>query len=63
MVLGKQNIIEARPVTLGPLIDGLRVVRTGLAVDERIVVNGVQRAHPGQAVTPEEAAPTQATAH
>lgn len=54
MVLGKDNIIEARVVTLGPLLDGLRVVREGLAADERIVVNGIIRARPGKPVTPTE---------
>ena len=54
MVLGKDNIIEARVVTLGPIIDGLRVVREGLTADERIVVNGIIRAHPGKPVTPTE---------
>ena len=54
LVVGADNVIEAREVTLGPIIDGLRVVRSGLDPDERIVINGVQRAQPGQAVTPEE---------
>ena len=54
MVVGADNVIEARPVILGPLIDGLRVIRDGLAPGERIVVIGVQRAVPGHAVTPEE---------
>jgi len=57
MVVGADDVVEARPVTLGPLIDGLRVVRQGLTADERIVVVGVQRARPGQKVTPETAAP------
>ena len=52
MVLAKDNMIEARVVTLGPLIDGLRVVRDGLKPDETIVVNGIIRAHPGKPVTP-----------
>ncbi len=63
MVVDQKNIVEARPVILGPLIDGLRVVRSGLTADERIVVNGVQRAHAGQAVTPEEAPTTSAAVH
>lgn len=56
LVVGKDNIVEGRAVTLGPLIDGLRVIRDGLGPDELIVVNGVQRAHPGKPVTPEEVA-------
>ena len=57
MVVGADDVVEARPVTLGPIIDGLRVVREGLAADERIVVVGVQRARPGQKVTPTTAPP------
>ncbi len=52
LVVGADDVVEARPITLGPLLDGLRVVRAGLAADERIVVVGVQRARPGQKVTP-----------
>ena len=33
---------------------GLRVIRTGLAPSDRIVIDGLQRARPGQKVTPEE---------
>jgi multidrug efflux system membrane fusion protein len=58
MVVGKDNIVEARPVIAGPMIDGLRIIREGLGPNERIVVNGVQRAHAGQPVSPEEAAPS-----
>ncbi len=39
-----------REVKLGPLVDGLRVVREGLANGESIVVNGVQRVRPGAQV-------------
>ena len=42
---------EYRPVTLGPVIDGLRVVREGLKPGEKIVVNGLQRVHAGAPVT------------
>jgi RND family efflux transporter MFP subunit len=56
MVVGKDNIIEARPVVLGPVIDALRLIREGLTPEDTIVVNGVQRAHPGKPVTPQEAA-------
>ena len=41
-----------RPVKLGPIVDGLRVVRSGLKKDERIVVNGLQRIRPNDLVTP-----------
>jgi membrane fusion protein, multidrug efflux system len=44
--------IEYRAVTLGPLVDGLRVVRSGLTAGESVVVNGLQRIRPGAQVTP-----------
>jgi RND family efflux transporter MFP subunit len=37
-------------VTLGPLIDGLRVVRTGILATDWIVTKGIQRVRPGQKV-------------
>jgi multidrug efflux system membrane fusion protein len=51
-VVDKDNKAEYRPVVLGPTIDGLRVVRDGLKAGEKIVVNGLQRVHPGAPITP-----------
>jgi multidrug efflux system membrane fusion protein len=51
-VVGPNNQIEYRAVTLGPIVDGLRVVRSGLKAGESIVVNGLQRIRPGVQVTP-----------
>src|SRR5262245_10295274 len=51
-VVGAKNQIEYRSVTLGPLIDGLRVVRSGVEAGESVVVNGLQRIRPGAQVTP-----------
>ena len=52
LVLGAANKVEYRPVELGPLVDGLRVIRSGLTGSERIVIDGLQRAMPGQPVKP-----------
>jgi|SRR5450830_88670 len=52
-VVGKDNKAEYRAVTLGPTIDGMRVVRSGLKPDEKIVVNGLQRVRPGAPITPQ----------
>ncbi|MBX3623123.1 MAG: efflux transporter periplasmic adaptor subunit, partial [Rhizobacter sp.] len=52
-VVGADNKAEYRVVTLGPLVDGLRVARTGLKAGDRIVVNGLQRVRPGAPITPE----------
>ena len=51
-VVGPKHEIQYRSVTLGPIVDGLRVVRSGLAAGESVVVNGLQRVRPGVQVTP-----------
>jgi membrane fusion protein, multidrug efflux system len=50
-VVGGDGKAEYRPVTLGPIVDGMRVVRDGVKPGEKIVVNGLQRVHPGAPVT------------
>jgi RND family efflux transporter MFP subunit len=47
LVIGADQTIAQRVVTLGPLVDGLRVVRSGLKAGELVVVNGLQRVRPG----------------
>ena len=54
MIVGDDNIVRAQPVEPGSLIDGLRVIRSGLTAADRVVIKGLLRARPGQAVTPEE---------
>jgi len=51
-VLGKNDTLVYRPVKLGPMADGLRVVRDGLREGDIIVVTGLQRVRPGATVTP-----------
>ena len=50
-VVGADDRVEARIVTLGPLVDGLRVIRDGLTADDRVVVEGLHRARTGDLVT------------
>jgi membrane fusion protein, multidrug efflux system len=52
LALSKNNALEYRAVKLGPLADGLRIVREGLQPGDSIVVNGLQRVRPGATVTP-----------
>ncbi|HYE43098.1 MAG TPA: efflux RND transporter periplasmic adaptor subunit [Caulobacteraceae bacterium] len=52
LVVNTKNTVEYRPVTLGAQLGGLRVVATGLKGDERVIVNGLQRAMPGMPVKP-----------
>jgi RND family efflux transporter MFP subunit len=55
LTLTPTNTVAYRSVTLGPVIDGKRVVRSGLEPEEMIVVNGLQRVRPGMPVAPQEA--------
>jgi len=63
-VVDQDNIARQRYVTLGPLVDELRVIRDGVSANDRVVVNGLMRVRQGQKVTPEEegAASPQASA-
>jgi multidrug efflux system membrane fusion protein len=54
-IVNKDDTVEMRPVTLGPLDEGLRVIREGLTKDDRVVVDGLQRARVGAKVTPQPA--------
>lgn len=51
-VVKADNTVEARPVVLGPLDDGLRVIREGLKPDDQVVIDGLQRVRIGAKVTP-----------
>jgi RND family efflux transporter MFP subunit len=51
--VGADNKVEYAPVKLGPLIDGLRVVREGLKASDVILVKGLQQVRPGMPVTPQ----------
>jgi multidrug efflux system membrane fusion protein len=42
--------VVAKPVVLGPVVDGLRVIRSGLVAGDRIVISGIQFAAPGSTV-------------
>lgn len=55
MVVKADDTVEARPVTLGPLDDGLRVIRDGVKADDRVIIDGLQRARIGAKVTPKTA--------
>jgi membrane fusion protein, multidrug efflux system len=51
LVLKSDSTVEYRPIQLGRLVDGYRVVTGGLKGGEQIVVNGLQRVRPGMKVT------------
>jgi multidrug efflux system membrane fusion protein len=54
-VVKDDDTVEARAVELGPLDEGLRVVRTGLKPQDRVIIDGIQRARVGAKVAPKKA--------
>ena len=52
-VVGEGNRVVAKPVTLGPPAEGLRVVARGLSKDDRVIVRGMMRVQPDAVVTPQ----------
>ncbi|MEM6549127.1 MAG: efflux RND transporter periplasmic adaptor subunit [Pseudomonadota bacterium] len=53
MTVDAEGMVSPRPVELGALHRGLRVIKSGISPDDTVVVNGVQRARPGQKVAAE----------
>lgn len=51
-VLGAENRIDARSVTLGPLVHGMQLVQSGLTKDDFVAIRGLARAVPGGVVQP-----------
>ena len=51
-VVDSKGLVLVRPVVLGPMFGNLRVVRSGLGPQDRVIINGIQRARPGQTVAP-----------
>ena len=48
-----ENLVEKRPIRMGQLINGLRVIEEGLRPSDWVVVKGIQRARPGAKVDPD----------
>jgi multidrug efflux system membrane fusion protein len=62
--IGEDGSVTPRPVVLGTLVDGYRLIRSGLTGDETVAVNGIMRIRPGAKVTPQMTTlpPTRASA-
>ena len=54
LVVGPDNIVQPREVTLGSMLGEFRNIVSGLTPEDRVIVVGLMRARPGQPVTPEE---------
>jgi RND family efflux transporter MFP subunit len=57
LVVDGEGVVRQKYVTLGQLDGGLRVIKDGLAADDRVVVNGLMRARAGQKVTVKDQEP------
>jgi RND family efflux transporter MFP subunit len=53
LTLSPSNTVAYQSVKLGPDVDGKRIIRSGLAVNEKIIVNGMERVRPGMPVSPQ----------
>jgi RND family efflux transporter MFP subunit len=57
LVVGPNDGVEWRAVTVGPADGGLRVVRDGLTAEDRVIVGGPAGVPPGARVRPREVPP------
>jgi RND family efflux transporter MFP subunit len=53
MTVGADGVVTPKVVRPGPIYDGLRIIRSGLKPDDRVIINGLMRARPGARVTPQ----------
>jgi membrane fusion protein, multidrug efflux system len=55
MIVGPENKVVPKPVVLGQIVDGLRVIRSGLSVTDKVIINGTANpmVRPGSVVNPQ----------
>jgi RND family efflux transporter MFP subunit len=61
LVVDAENVARPKYITLGPVVDGLRVVTQGLTPDDNVIINGLMRARPGAKVTPQQSSTASAS--
>jgi len=57
LVVDDQDVVQEKPVKTGSLFGSLRVIESGIAPTDKVVVNGLQLAIPGEKVVPQNAPP------
>ncbi len=60
LTVNSDNTVAYRPIEIGSLNDGLRVITKGIKAEDRVVVKGIQRARPGSKVSPVQEKPKEA---
>jgi RND family efflux transporter MFP subunit len=53
LIVDKDNVVQQRKVEIGQVVDTMRIIEKGLGADDRVIVNGLLRAIPGQKVDPQ----------
>jgi RND family efflux transporter MFP subunit len=53
LTVNEDNVVVPKPVVLGKLHEGKRVIKSGLELNDKIIIEGIFRAHPGSTVTPQ----------
>jgi RND family efflux transporter MFP subunit len=59
MTVAADGTVAPKPVQIGDLHQGLRVIRSGLTAEDRVIIDGLMRARPGGKVTPVDGGITQ----
>ncbi len=62
MTVNDENVVVPKPVRLGDLYQGLRIIKSGLEASDKVVIEGVFRARPGGKVVPQSEADAAAKA-
>ena len=53
LVVNDQNIVESRPVVVGPTVKEFWLIKQGLNPGEKVIYEGLQKVREGQTVIPE----------
>ena len=62
LVVGADNLVTLRTISLGESVGDLLIVRDGVKPGERVIVDGIQKARPGSPVNPSAAGSSPAAA-
>ncbi len=52
MTVARDGTVVPKVIELGPMVDGLRIVRAGLSPNDRVIISGLQRVRPGDKASP-----------
>ena len=56
LIVDAEDKVEQRPIKIGTLVGSLRVIESGIGPDDKVIVDGLERAVPGSKVAPKDVA-------